>query len=159
GEPYLPVIEGLERLMRDPRYPDAMRVVEAHIPSWFEARPGHPRARRHRRMTGPTIRDPGHTVGELIDALEALAAVTPLLVLLEDLHWSDPSTVELIARLGRRPDPARLLVIGTYRLADLVDSGSPLLRVGHELRVHFQADEIELPFLTKEAIAQFIAQD
>jgi hypothetical protein len=108
-------------------------------------------------MTGPTTRHPGHIAGELIDALEALAAVTPLIVLLEDLHWSDPSTVGVIARLGRRPDRARLLVIGTYRVADLVDSGSPLLRVCHELRAHFQADEIELPLLTQEAIAQFIA--
>jgi hypothetical protein len=159
GEPYLPIIEGLERLTRDSRYPDAMRVVEAHAPSWFEAAPGASRGRRHRRMTGPTTHHPGHIVGELIDALEALAAVTPLIVLLEDLHWSDPSTVELIARLGRRPDPARVLVVGTYRLADLVDSGSPLLRVGHELRAHFQADEIELPLLTQEAIALLIARD
>jgi hypothetical protein len=109
-------------------------------------------------MTGPPAR-PGQVAGELIAALEALAAVTPVVVLLEDLHWSDRSTVELVARLGRRPDPARLLVIGTYRLADLVDSGSPLLRVCHELRAHFQADEIELPLLTQEAIAQFISRD
>jgi hypothetical protein len=159
GEPYLPIIEGLERLIRDSRYPDAIRVVEAHARSWFEAVPRSPRARRHRRMTEPAARHPGQIVGELIDALEALAAVTPLVVLLEDLHWSDPSTVELIARLGRRPDPARLLLIGTYRLADLIDSGSPLLRVCHELRAHFQADEIELSLLTPEAIAQFIARD
>ena len=77
--------------------------------------------------------------GELIDSIEALADVKPLIVQLEDLHWSDPSTVELIARLGRRPDRARLLILGTYRLADLVDAGSPLLRVCRELRAHFQA--------------------
>jgi hypothetical protein len=158
GEPYLPIIEGLERLIRDSRYPDAIRVVEAHAPSLFEAGRGRSRARRPRRTTGPATLQPGHIAGELIDALEALAGVTPLIVLLEDLHWSDPSTVGVIARLGRRPDRARLLIIGTYRLADLVDSGSPLLRVCHELRAHFQADEIELPLLTQEAIAQFIAR-
>jgi hypothetical protein len=65
----------------------------------------------------------------------------------------------VIARLGRGPDRARLLVIGTYRLADLVDVGSPLLRVCRELRAHFQADEIELSFLSQDAVAAFIGRD
>jgi predicted ATPase len=58
--------------------------------------------------------------GELTHAIEALTAVKPLVLVLEDLHWSDHSTIELIARLPPA-DHARLLVIGTYRLAELVD--------------------------------------
>src|SRR4029453_1871770 len=100
----------------------------------------------------------GQIAGELTNVIERLAAVKPLVLVLEDLHWSDYSTIEVIARLGRGPDRARLLVIGTYRLADLVDVGSPLLRVCRELRAHFQADEIELAPLSQEAIAQFIAR-
>ena len=157
GEPYLPVVEGLERLIRDSRHSDALRVVEARAPSWFERRTGTSRAPRTRQAQGAA--PPWSIAGELIDAIEALAAVTPLVVVLEDLHWSDASTVELIARLGRRPEHTRLLLIGTYRLAELVDSGSPLLRVCHELRAHFQADEIEVPLLTQDAIGQLIGRD
>lgn len=156
GEPYLPIVEGLERLVRDARYPDAMRVVEDRGSAWL---PWSSHSRQPRRAAPDAGPNPAQMAGELIEAIEALAAVKPLVVLLEDLHWSDHSTVELIARLGRRPDRARLLIIGTYRLADLVDAGSPLLRVCRELRAHFQADEIELPLLTQDAIAQFIARD
>jgi hypothetical protein len=95
---------------------------------------------------------------ELTAAIEALAAVKPLVLLLEDLHWSDQTTVEFIARLARRPEFARLLVIGTYRPAELFDSGSPLLRVGRELRAHFQAEELELTQLTRDAVGELIAR-
>jgi tetratricopeptide (TPR) repeat protein len=97
--------------------------------------------------------------GELTAAIEMLAAVKPLILLLEDLHWSDQTTVEFVARLARRPDRARLLVIGTYRPAELFESGSPLLRVGRELRVHFQAHEIELSPLTEKAVGELIARE
>ncbi len=97
--------------------------------------------------------------GELVEAVEALAATQPLVLLLEDLHWSDHSTVELIARLGRRAGPARLLLIGTYRQTELFDNGSPLVRVCRELRAHFQADEIELGLLTQADVAELIARE
>ena len=39
----------------------------------------------------------------------------PLILVLEDLHWSDTATLEWLAYIARRRDPARLLVLGTYR--------------------------------------------
>ena len=48
---------------------------------------------------------------EMAQALEALAAETPLVVALEDLHWSDFSTLELISAIARRTEPARLLIL------------------------------------------------
>jgi hypothetical protein len=159
GEPYLPILEGLERIIRDSRYPDAIKVVREHAPSWLDqfSLRSQLRGRRHRdHSVGPT---PGQMAGELTDAIEALAGVRPLVLLLEDLHWSDQATVEFIARLARRPDRARLLVIGTYRPSELFDSGSPLLRVGRELRVHFQAHEIEVQALTQDAVGELIARD
>ena len=57
---------------------------------------------------------------ELAEAVEVLAAERPLVLVLEDLHWSDPSTVEALALLARRREAARLLVLGTYRPVDLI---------------------------------------
>ena len=51
--------------------------------------------------------------------VESLTASGTLMLVLEDLHWSDPSTVDLLSLLGQRRDPARLLVIGTYRPAEV----------------------------------------
>src|SRR4030095_8579321 len=52
---------------------------------------------------------------EFADAVEVLTAAQPLLLVLEDLQWSDPSTLDLLSSLARRREPARPLVIGTYR--------------------------------------------
>ncbi len=54
---------------------------------------------------------------EMAEAVEALTAQAPLVLVLEDLHWSDSATLDLLAFLARRREPARLLLIGTYRPA------------------------------------------
>jgi len=39
---------------------------------------------------------------------------------LEDLHWGDAATLELLAYVARRSQPARLLVLGTYRPVEVI---------------------------------------
>lgn len=56
---------------------------------------------------------------EIGDAVEAITAQRPLLITLEDLHWVDPSTVDLLSALARRRLPARLMLIGSCRPVDL----------------------------------------
>jgi hypothetical protein len=46
---------------------------------------------------------------ELAEALAVLTADRPLVLVLEDLHWSDSSTVEFLAYLAQRREPARRL--------------------------------------------------
>ena len=45
---------------------------------------------------------------EIGEALETIASENPLLLVFEDLHWVDPSTVDLISALARRRTPAKL---------------------------------------------------
>ena len=58
------------------------------------------------------------------------------MLLLEDLHWSDPATIDLLAMLARRREASRLLVLGTYRPADVAGTAHPLPRLKQELQVH-----------------------
>ena len=48
--------------------------------------------------------------------LNGMADATPLLLVLDDVHWADPASLELIAHLTRRPPDATLLVLA-YRKA------------------------------------------
>ena len=84
---------------------------------------------------------------ELAEALEALSAERPVVLVLEDLHWSDTSTVEALALLARRRDPARLLVLGTYRPVELIVHDHPLKTVKQELVAHGQCVEVPLGYL------------
>jgi len=78
---------------------------------------------------------------ELAQGLEALSAECPLVLVLEDLPWSDASTVEALALLARRRDSARLLVLGTYRPVDLIVHGHPLKQVTRELAGVYGGEE------------------
>ena len=57
---------------------------------------------------------------ELAEAVETLTLERPLVLVVEDLHWSDLATLDWLALVARRRAAARLLVLGTYRPADAV---------------------------------------
>jgi hypothetical protein len=94
---------------------------------------------------------------ELAGALEALTAEGPLVLWLEDLQWSDLSTVDLLAMLARRREPARLLVVGTYRPAEVMASGHPLRALVRQLEAHAQCRGLPRGFLTSPEVTQYLA--
>ena len=93
---------------------------------------------------------------EMAEAIETLASKSPLLLVLEDLHWSDYSTLDLISYLARRPDPARLMVIGTYRPVDVILVDHPLKGVKRELQAHSLCHELPLEYLAEETVAEYL---
>jgi len=94
---------------------------------------------------------------ELTEALEVLTADRPVVLWLEDLQWSDYSTLDFLAAVAQRPEAARLLVLGTYRPADVILSGHPLKGVKQELYTRWQCAELPLGFLSETAVAQYLA--
>jgi len=51
--------------------------------------------------------------------LQALTAKQPLLMVLEDLHWADAGSINLLAHLGRQLGDTGLLIVGTFRPAEV----------------------------------------
>ena len=95
---------------------------------------------------------------EMAEALEVIAAETPLVMYLEDLHWSDPSTLDLIATVARRSEPARLMILGTYRPVEMLAGKHPLRKMKEELELHQHAIELRLPLLSEADVAAFLAE-
>src|SRR5262249_17995091 len=94
---------------------------------------------------------------EIAEAIEALTAERPLVLVFEDLHWSDSSTLELLAYLARRRERARLLGVGPSRPPEGALSGHPLTAVLQELQAHGQCEELRLELLTVGAVAEYVA--
>ncbi len=61
------------------------------------------------------------------------AAIHPIVLVLDDLHWADAPSLRLLCHLARRLPDSRLLVIGTYREVE-VTRGHPLTEALGELR-------------------------
>lgn len=106
------------------------------------------------RQTGATQQ---RMLRELAALLEALARDRVLVLWLEDLHWADRSTLEAIAFLAQRSEPARLLLLGTYRPTRLLAPDHPLTRMTHELQLHGSCHELALAPLGEAAVAEYLA--
>ena len=96
-------------------------------------------------------------VREICEALESFTAQHPLVLILEDLHWVDPSTLDFISALARRRGPAKLLLLGTYRPADVIISQSPLKALKQDLVIHNLSYEICLERLEESDVAEYLA--
>jgi predicted ATPase len=94
---------------------------------------------------------------EIGDALETISSEKPLLLILEDLHWSDRSTVDFISSLARRRSSGKLMFIGTYRPVDRAPEQHPLKTVKQDLLVHQLCREIALQPLTEAEVAEYLA--
>ena len=77
-------------------------------------------------------------------------------MLLEDLHWSDLATTELIAYLSKHLGDLKVLLIGTYRPAELMASEHPLRPILLDMQARGVATEIALEFLTERDIRSYI---
>ena len=158
GEAYLPVLEALGQLCRQPGGEQVIALLSRYAPTWLAQMPGliddAELETVQRRVQGATRE---RMLRELAEALEALTAATTVVLVLEDLHWSDYSTLDLISLLAQRRTPARLLLLGTYRPADVIVSGHPLKAMKQELRVREQCDELPLRFLSDVEVDQYLA--
>jgi DNA-binding winged helix-turn-helix (wHTH) protein len=159
GEPYLPVLEALGRACRGPGGQEVVALLRQQAPTWLLQMPGLVRdadLERLRRRTSGVTR--ARMLRELTEALDLLTAQQPLILVLEDLHWSDPSTLDLIAVLARRQEPARLLLLGTYRSPEGRRRAHPVHTVTQELQVHGHSVALPLPLLSAEAVVVYLAR-
>ncbi|MFY9572887.1 MAG: AAA family ATPase [Blastocatellia bacterium] len=156
SEAYLPVLEAIGRLCREQG--QVVEVLRAHAPMWLLQLPSLVSAADRESLSREAL---GATrermLREMSEALEALTAELPLVLILEDLHWSDYSTLDLISYLARQRQAAQLMLIGTYRPAELIVSGHPLKAVKQELMAKQQCEELPLEYLSENAVAEYLS--
>jgi len=157
GEAYLPVLGALGPMCRGPRGARVVEILARHAPTWLTQMPG---IVADEELAGLQLRAQGATrarmLRELADALEILSVEVPVVLALDDLQWADNSTTELLAMLGRRPEPARLLVVGTCRLTELARTDKVRKTVG-DLSAHRQAATLPLGLLTAGAVGEYMS--
>lgn len=134
-ESYYPVMEALADLCAAPHGEHMRTILASHAPAWLE-------------LLGLPVPDgvgglaPERAMSDLCCALEGMAAERPLLLVLDDLHWADESTVNLLATLAHRRVPTKLMVVAT--VGPQSREAADLKRVMSDLRVHGLCDGIRL---------------
>jgi hypothetical protein len=150
AEAYLPILEALDSLLEDG--PSA-RALEAVAPAWHaQVAPGGSAgaadgsgASRERLKR------------ELLAYFQELARERPVLLFLDDLHWADAPTVDLLAYLGMRCASLRLLMVTAYRPSALALGKHPFLEVKWELQGRGLCRELALSPLSRADVEDFLA--
>jgi DNA-binding winged helix-turn-helix (wHTH) protein len=157
SESYLPVLEALEELCRsDSEVPSLLRAV---APIWMLQLPWlsttEEREALQRELAGVS---PDRMLREMGQFLGRYTEHRPLLLVTEDLHWSDRATIQLIDYIARRRGSARLMWLASFRLAEVVALDHPLNPLRHELRLHDLCEEIVLDPFSESEVADYVAE-
>jgi len=158
GEAYLPFLDAVGALLDGPGRERLASVMRTYAPTWCTQLPAA------FASTGALERLQQETIGatkdrmmrEMGDALSSFATITPVVLLLEDLHWADPSSVDLLRHLCQRITNQRLLIAGTFRPADIERTNHPLKSYKAEMQSHRLCEEVALSSLARDHIAEYL---
>jgi hypothetical protein len=157
GEAYLPVLEAWTHLIRDHGGTELVDQLRRHAPTWQAQLPALLDPAEHETLR---LRAQGgarkRMLREMAELLEVVTTERPMILLLEDLQWSDHSTLELIAYVAQRRAPAQLLLIGTYRSTDARRRDSPLRAISQELLARRCSEEISLASLASPDVGTYL---
>lgn len=155
GEPYLPVLEALGSLCRND--PALVALMRSTAPTWLLQLPwlsDETEREALRRDLAGASQD--RMLREFAELTALYTARRPLVLVTEDLHWSDHATVRLIDHVARRRDPTRMLWIASFRLAEIISEDHPLKALRHELRLHRLCDEVVLEPFSESEVAEYL---
>jgi DNA-binding winged helix-turn-helix (wHTH) protein len=143
-ESFMPWIEGLSSLAEEPTI---STIMSKAAPSW------------HREITHTGSAVPRSMKRELLDFCRQITPSHPLIVVIDDLHWADAGTIDLLAHMAPRLEALRVLVIVCYRLVEMKVKSHPFLRLRSDLLSRDACTEIQLAPLNQTHIAQYLALD
>jgi DNA-binding winged helix-turn-helix (wHTH) protein len=154
-EPYMPVFEALDRSARSSR--DTVEVLRRHAPTWLAQMPWLLKPDEVRGLEGAiTDATRARMLREMSHTLEVLAAERPLVLVLEDLHWADAATVDLLASIARRTDPAQIIVLGSYRPVEAIAYDHPIVPLVRALAVDGVCTRLGLESLGRADVHEYL---
>ena len=159
GEAYLPLLEAMTGLCRQPGGQAITRLLRHHAPTWLSQMPSltsPSELRALQRQTSGLTRE--RMLREMAEAVEVMTARVLLILWLEDLQWSDSPTVDWLNYLARRPTPARVLVVASCRPFEALAHGHPLDAVKDEMKLRRHSREIALTRLDAPAVGEYLAR-
>jgi DNA-binding CsgD family transcriptional regulator/tetratricopeptide (TPR) repeat protein len=93
----------------------------------------------------------------LFQHVRELLSCSPMLLVLEDIHWADEATLELLRFVGRRLGGTRLMILATFR-SEEVGPGHPLTAVLGDLATLPGVVRMQLPALTAAGVRQLVEE-
>lgn len=158
NEAFLPLIDALTARCRGPGGSVVLEAIRANAPTWLLQMPefleGADRTAFQNEVFGATRE---RMLREFCDLAEVLSADRPWVLVIEDMHWSDFATVDVLSRFARGDCRASVLVLATYRPADTIADGHPVRRLHQDLEIHGRCSEMQLDRLSPTEVERHLA--
>lgn len=151
-EAYLPIFDALEDLMRKDASGAIQRLMQVVAPAWHaqlthgQGGSDSPRASSRHAM-----------LREFRNLAQEASRLGTLVLFLDDVHWSDVPTVDLIAHVGQHLRGLRLLVLATCRSTELLLGPHPFHGVRQELAARGCCIDMPLGFLSRPDVDRYLA--
>jgi predicted ATPase/DNA-binding winged helix-turn-helix (wHTH) protein len=152
-EPYGAVLEALGRLCREQDVDEVVSLLYRRAPTWLAQMPWLSSAPALAQLPQSNLgvtRD--RMLREFAEFVEELTSSRPLVLVLDDLHWSDDSTLSLLELIARRDDPAQLILIATYRPAEATRARQPLEVLAQGLKIRGQCCVVRPDLLSTHGV-------
>ena len=156
-EPYLAILEALGRLCREQDGDDVVSLLYRRAPTWLAQMPWLTSeavlAQLPQRNLGVTR---NRMLREFAEFVEELTSSRPLVLAVDDLHWSDDSTLSLLEVVARRDDRAQLMLIGTYRPAEATRARQPLEALAQGMKIRGQCCVVRPDLLSAAGVQSLL---
>jgi DNA-binding winged helix-turn-helix (wHTH) protein/predicted ATPase len=152
-EPYTPIIDVFTDAFHSCTDPDTQRRLNELAPTWSS----HAlRGSRTQRVAGLPAGMPNPMNRQFGDAVKELSRKRPLVLFIDDFHWADAESVDLIGYISLLLRHVRLVLIIALRTTELLRSGHPFRQMSQELLVKGVCREIPLPLLSLEEVREYL---
>jgi tRNA A-37 threonylcarbamoyl transferase component Bud32/tetratricopeptide (TPR) repeat protein len=153
SEAYLPILEALADFIKnDASLAQSLKLLAS---AWYRQVAPVPES-------APDASAPTAAAGqerlkrELSTFFEAATKIRPVILFLDDVHWADVSTVDLIAYLAAHMAALRLFIIVTTRHSELLLQKHPFLQLTRDLQTRGSLHQISLQFLTWDDVQNYL---
>jgi serine/threonine protein kinase/predicted ATPase len=160
AEAYLPILDVLDGLLRRTDGPSLVSLMRTVAPTWYSQLAT---TSVEALWAGAELREPAPATSpermkrELSALFHEVSRLRPLVVFIDDLHWADVSTIDLLNYQTGRFDDMRLLVLVSYRPSDMALAKHPFLNIRNDLQSRGLFEEIALPFLAADDVARYLS--
>ena len=154
AEPYAPFIDLFTDLFNASVDVDLRQRLMELAPAWSSQSAMTLGQRIESRAGG---RDLTNSVArQFVAAVAEISRRQPVMLFIDDFHWADAASVDLIALLSLRLSQLRVLLLITSRSTELVRSGHPFARLIHELQMKGACAHMPLSLLSFDEVAEYV---
>lgn len=158
GEAFLPLNEALSDACAGSNGVSLLQQLRDYAPTWLAQLPGHIEGRDRAALQSEVFgASRERMVREFCELVEKLSQQRPWIIIIEDLHWSDFATLDVVSRFAQRAQKAAVMIVATYRPGDVMAGGHPTRALHQELQIHGRCSELALNRLSLAEVEQYLA--